>query len=152
MQFAVIYSVDVPSDGQVLDYAPPQVEDLWQQTEDDRCYEYSYLDGCWEEGHHRKWFAMLDRQQFNEFVDRCGLVAEDVQTMGSLGIGPGIQPAIAFNGDDPDAIQSAYVTPLPETRKTDWNEHDWDRVRAAVIGHFGRDRGGERSGIVPRSA
>lgn len=144
MQFAVIYSVDVPCDGQVLDYAPPQVADLWQQTEDDRCYEYGYLEGCWEEGHHRKWFAMLDREQFNRFVDHCGLVAEDVRTMGSLGIGPCIQPAIAFNGDDPDAIQSAYVTPLPETRKQDWDERDWERLRAAVIRQYGRRRAGAR--------
>ncbi len=138
MQFAVIYSVDTPGNVNVLEYAPPQVEDLWQETEGDSGYEYGYLEGRWEEGHHRKWFALLNREQFDEFVDRCGLVAEDVRTMGSLGIGPDIQPAISFNGEDEDAILNAYVTPLPQTRKQHWTEEDWERVRTAVINVYGR--------------
>ena len=119
MQFSVIYSVDVPSDVDISDFAPPDL-DLWDETEDDDQYEYGYLGGCWENGHHRKWCAVLDREQFNEFIERCGLQAEDLQTMGSLGapgFGFGWAPAISFTADDPDAIQSAYVTPLPEVRK-----------------------------------
>jgi hypothetical protein len=136
MKFSVIYSADVPADIDVLDYAPPQVEELWDETEDDGQFEYSYLEGRWEGGHHRKWVAFLDREQFDEFVERCGLIAEDVQTMGSLGapgFGFGWAPAISFRSDDPDAIQSAYVTPLPETSKKSLDEHDWARLRIAVI-------------------
>lgn len=136
MLFSIIYSADVPAEIDVLDYAPPQVNDLWDETEGDGQYEYGYLEGRWEEGHHRKWCAVLDRDQFSEFVERCGLLAEDVQTMGSIGapgFGFGWAPAISFRSDDPDAIQSAYVTPLPEVRKESLDERDWERVRGAVL-------------------
>lgn len=69
-------------------------------------------------------------------MQRFGLFAEDVQTMGSIGapgFGFGWAPAISFRSDDPDAIQSAYVTPLPEVRKESLNERDWERVRDAVL-------------------
>jgi hypothetical protein len=33
---------------------------------------------------------------------------------------------------------SAYVTPIPETRKEQYDEQDWERVRRAVISVFGR--------------
>ena len=135
MQFSVIYSVDTPADVDVLDYAPP-VLDFWDETEDDDQYEYAYLEGRWEEGHHRKWCALLTREQFDKFVDHCGLVAEDVQTLGSLGApgcGFGLAPAISFRSDDPDAIQSAYVTPIPETTKEVLDDRDWERVRSAVL-------------------
>ena len=140
MLFSVIYSADVPADLDVLAYAPPQVDDLWDETEGDEQYEYTYLEGRWEEGHHRKWCAVLDRDQFNEFVDRCGLVAKDVQTMGSIGapgFGVGWGPAISFRSDDPDAILSAYVTPIPEVRKAALDERDWERVRDAVLAVYG---------------
>jgi hypothetical protein len=140
MLFSVIYSADVPADIDVLDYAPPQASDLWDETEGDEQYEYSYLEGRWEEGHHRKWCAVLDRDQFNEFVERCGLVAEDVNTLGSIGApgcGFGWAPAISFHSDDPDAILSAYVTPLPEVRKESLDERDWERVRGAVLSVYG---------------
>ena len=94
MQFSVIYSADVPGDTDVLDFAPPNVAD-WDETEGDEEFGYGYLEGCWTEGHHRKWCSILDREQFEEFVDRCGLVAESTETMGSLGswfrlrLGPG---------------------------------------------------------------
>lgn len=139
MQFSIIYSVDVPAEVDIDDFAPPQVDELWDQTEDDSCYEYSYLEGRWENGSHRKFVAILDREQFDAFVERCGLIAEDVQTMGSLGapgFGFGWAPAISFNGDDPDAIQSAYVTPLPETER-ELGEREWDRVREAVLSVYG---------------
>jgi hypothetical protein len=139
MQFSIIYSVDTPADVDVFDYAPPQVEELWDETEDDRQYEYSYFEGRWEEGHHRKWFALLTRHQFDRFVECCGLIAEDVQTLGSLGapgFGFGWAPAISFRSDDPDAILSAYVTPLPETRKEALDERDWERVRSAVLAAY----------------
>jgi hypothetical protein len=140
MQFSVIYSVDTPADVDTLDYAPPQVTDLWDETEDDSQFEYSYLEGRWEEGHHRKWCALLTRDQFNQFIRRTGLVAEDVQTMGSigaLGCGFGWAPAISFTGNDQDAIQNAYVTPIPEVEKGHFDDRDWERVRCAVLSVYG---------------
>jgi len=139
MHFSIIYSADVPTDVDVLDFAPPDLN-LWDETEDDDQYDYGYLEGEWEHGHHRKWCALLNREQFNEFVDHCGLQAEDVETMGSLGapgFGFGWAPAISFNSDDPEAIQNAYVTPLPEVQKETCGERDWDRVRNAVLAVYG---------------
>lgn len=140
MKFSVIYSVDVPHDGDIAVFAPPNIEELWNQTEDDDQYEYDHLEGRWENGHHRKWCGILDRQQFDEFVEFCDLVAEDVETMGSLGapgFGIGWAPAISFNGNDPNAIQNAYVTPIPEVRREHCHERDWDRVREAVLAVYG---------------
>ena len=140
MQFSVIYSVDTPADVDPLNYAPPQVGDLWDQTEGDDQFEYGYLEGRWEDGHHRKWVAVLNREQFDQFTRRTGLTAEDVQTMGSIGApgcGYGWAPAISFNGDDPDAIQSAYVTPLPKVEKEHFDDRDWERVRGAVLAVYG---------------
>ena len=74
MVFSIIYSVDVPSDVDVADFAPPDL-DLWDETEDDDQYGYGYLDGRWEEGHHRKWCAVLTRKEFDDFINGCGLVA-----------------------------------------------------------------------------
>lgn len=139
MLFSVIYSVDVPADANILDYAPPNVAELWDETEDDDQYEYGYLEGEWEQGHHRKWCALLTREQFGEFVEHCGLVAESTETMGSLGapgFGFGWSPAISFRSDDPEAIQSAYVTPLPETSRDQCDERDWNRVRKAVLSTY----------------
>ena len=139
MKFSVIYSVDVPAGVEILDRAPPRL-DLWEETEDDEQYEYGHLEGRWEHGHHRKWAAILERKQFDEFVKRCGLFAEDVQTMGSLGapgFGFGWAPAMSFTANDPDAIQSAYVTPIPEVRKDVYDERDWDRVRSAMLAIYG---------------
>jgi len=139
MLFSIIYSVDCPADENVHDYAPSDLEH-WDQTEDDDQYEYDYLEGRWENGHHRKWCAVLNRQQFDEFVERCGLIAEDVETMGSLGapgFGVGWAPAISFNGHDPDAIQNAYVTPIPEVNRAHCDERDWQRVRGAVLAVYG---------------
>jgi hypothetical protein len=79
---------------------------------------------------------VLNREQFDEFVEKCNLIAEDVQTMGSLGapgLGYGWSPAVSFHSDDSNAIQSAYVTPIPETKKAQFDEQDWQRVRSALL-------------------
>jgi hypothetical protein len=151
MLFSVIYSVDVPSDTSIRRFNPPaqQLRRLWQLTEGDGQYDYDYLEGCWTKGKHRKWCALLTRKQFDEFVQHCGLAAEDVQTLGSLGapgFGYGLSPAISFIGDSPNAIQSAYVTPIPrcktlkdfETKspKRPYGEVDWERVRRVVIAAY----------------
>ena len=140
MQFSVVYSVDVPSEIDLDGFAPPNVAELWDETQGDDQYEYSYLEGRWEEGHHRQWCALLTREQFSEFVEHCGLKAENVRTLGSigaLGCGLGSAPAVSFTGDDEDAIQSVYVTPLPKTTKEHGDERDWERVRTAVLAVYG---------------
>jgi hypothetical protein len=114
MHYSIIYSVDIPSGVNMRPFVLPKCKLLWQETEDDSQYEYGYLEGRWTKGHHRKWCAILDEEQFAEFVNDTGLFAEDVQTMGSLGApghGYGVVPAISFRSEDDDAIQSAYVTP-----------------------------------------
>ncbi len=58
MQFSIIYSVDCPADENIDLYAPPEVKELWDQTEDDGQYEYGYLEGRWTNGTHRKWCAI----------------------------------------------------------------------------------------------
>ena len=78
MQFSVIYSVDCPEDVDVADFAPPDL-DLWDETEGNEQYEYSYLEGQWENGTHRKWCAILDREQFDAFVEHCRLFAESTE-------------------------------------------------------------------------
>jgi hypothetical protein len=140
MLFSVIYSVDVPEYQDISRFAPPNVEELWDETEDDDQYEYGYLEGEWENGSHRKFVSVLNREQFNEFVDHCGLFAERTETMGSLGapgFGYGWAPAISFRSDDPDAIQNAYVTPIPEVERESCDERDWERVRGAVLAVYG---------------
>ena len=138
MRFSVIYSVDVPGDTDINTFAPPQLE-LWEQSEGDGQMDYSYLGDRWENGSHRKWCEMLDRAQFDEFIEHCELVAEDVETMGSLGA-PGFfgwAPAISFEGQDPDALQNAYVTPIPEVERKFASEDNWERVRDAVLAVYG---------------
>ena len=116
MQLSIIYSIDCPREISVVQFNPPKNQKrLWQLTENDSGYEYGYLEGRWSSGKHRKWCAILSRDQFQEFLDHTGLVAEDVATMGSLGApgcGYGVVPAFSFRNDDQDAIQNAYVTPL----------------------------------------
>lgn len=138
MQFSVIYSADVPGGVSIKDYIPPQVSRLWSLTESGGS-EYSYLEGQWEKGKHRKWVALLTRKQFDAFVDKLGLYAESTETMGNLGapeFGYGWSPAISFNADHQDAILNAYVTPIPDTTKAGGDERDWQRVRRAVISAY----------------
>jgi len=139
MLFSVIYSADVPSNVSIKPYTPPQ-RSLWTTTEGNEQFEYGYLEGRWENGKHRKWAALLTRKQFDAFVSKLGLVAEDVQTMGSLGapgFGFGWSPAISFNGDNENALLSAYVTPIPEVEKESYDERDWRRIRQAVLQVYG---------------
>jgi hypothetical protein len=67
-------------------------------------------------------------------------------SLGAPGFGFGWAPAISFRNDDPDAIQCAYVMPLPgvrtinqfrdKERKRPLDDNDWDRVRKAVIKQY----------------
>ncbi|MGD0899740.1 MAG: hypothetical protein ABR915_18055 [Thermoguttaceae bacterium] len=143
MLFSVIYSADCPRSESIARFQPPQARKLWDKTEGDNQYEYSYLEDDWEKGKHRKWCGMLTKEQFQRFVDATGLVADSTETMGSLGapgFGFGWSPAISFRDDGQErAILSAYVTPVPETRKERFDERDWRRVRRAVLSVFGNN-------------
>jgi len=139
MLFSVIFSADVPAEVSLKNYTPPKARSLWTRTESGKS-EYAYLEGVWKRGRHGKWTALLTRDQFDEFVNKLGLYAEDVHTMGSLGapgLGLGLSPAISFTSDDQDAILSAYVTPIPEIeKKNGGDERDWQRVRKAVLSAY----------------
>jgi hypothetical protein len=140
MLFSVIYSADVPEGVSIRDYAPPKARTLWDMTESGPS-EFQYLEGRWEKrSKHRKWTALLTREQFDDFVDALGLYAESTETMGSLGapgFGFGWSPAISFTADHEDAILSAYVTPVPEVeKKSGGDERDWQRVRKAVLSAY----------------
>jgi len=142
MQFSVIYCVDVPADDNILDFAPPNITD-WHETEDDDQFGFGHPEGCWEGGHHRKWCSILTREKFKQFVEHCGLVAEDTETMGSLGVPGGDlgwAPAISFTSVDSDALKSAYVTPFPKTNKQPLDRNDWIRLRGAVLAVYGKQR------------
>jgi hypothetical protein len=118
MLFSVIYSVDVPEFESLDRFAPPDADELWSVTGEGST-EYSYLEGDWENGSHKKWCAILNREQFDEFVRKCHLSAESTETMGSIGA-PGCgfwASAISFNSCDEDCIANAYVTPLPEVKR-----------------------------------
>ncbi len=136
MLFSVIYSIDTCGDVSVKSFNPPRSR-AWELTESGKS-EYDYLEGAWAKGKHRKWCALLTKAQFNEFVSKCGLIAEDVETMGSLGApgcGFGFSSAISFNAEHYEAICNAYVTPL--CRKDGASEKDWDRVRRAMLSIYG---------------
>ncbi len=148
MMFSVIYSVDVPEGVGLRPFLPTRRR-LFDTTEGDDQFEYSYLEGRWTRGRHRKLCAMLTREQFERFLEDTGLRSEDVQTLGSIGapgFGYGHAPAISFTSDEEDAILSAYVTPIPQIERTRraeagdlpdgealFDERDWERVRRAVI-------------------
>ena len=114
MQFSIIYSVDCPRSVSIRRFAPPHARRLWDMTEGDEQFEYAYLEGDWTKGKHRKWCGLLSQEEFDDFINGTGLVAEHVETMGSIGapgFGFGWSPAISFRGDDPECIAGAYVTP-----------------------------------------
>ena len=85
----------------------------------------------------------LDEEQFQEFVESTGLVADSTErwaVSARPGLGFGWSPAISFGDDGDDrAILNAYVTPIPETRKEGCDERDWQRVRRAVLNVFGNN-------------
>jgi len=118
MQFSVIYEVDCGMDTEVEQFLPlgwQKKDSPWEVTEKSDGEPSDWCGEIWDgKVHHRKLCAILDEEQFEKFVFDTGCYAEDVETMGSLGApgyGYGWAPAISFRNDDPEAIQSAYVTP-----------------------------------------
>lgn len=122
MQFSIIYTCDVPKNTHLV-APPPSQSHLWTCTErsggpDGEQMEWGFeKDSEWAKGRHRKYCSILNEEQFREFLDHCGLFAEDVETMGSIGapgFGFGWAPAISFRGDYEELFNGAYVTPMPE--------------------------------------
>jgi hypothetical protein len=150
MLFSVIYEFDCPMDYRVGRFMPSQRK-LFDTTE---CEDGEPSDWCAEvfggKVKHRKLCAVLTRKQFDRFIRDTNLHAEEVQTMGSLGApgcGYGCSPAVSFSTDEWDeAIQSAYVTPLPlaykigdmeRGPKRTFTEDDFQRVRKAMLAVWG---------------
>jgi hypothetical protein len=156
MKFSVIYTFDGPRGSRWQQYLPPveqRKRHLWLQTEDSKDYDYDYLADertgkeayNLRKGVHRKYVALLNRKDFDEFVEYTGLFAQSIETAGSLGapsFGLGWAPAICFENesafDYDDMINvMAYITPLPEVNKEHFDERDWKRVRRAILNHYG---------------
>jgi hypothetical protein len=156
MHFSIIYSVDIPRHEAIGNYMPNDRlrRRRFDMTEGDESYDYNYLadetpgNDYWRNGKHRKLCAILSKQEFEEFLFDTGLFPEDVETLGSIGapgFGFSLAPAISFTNDDPEAIQSAYVTPIPLFNTVNdgklpefegFNERSWQRTRRAVIEHY----------------
>lgn len=158
--YSVIYTADWnPAEHEVKDFAPPKVRKLWDLTEGDEQADYDEMG--WTR--HRKWVALLTPAEFVEFVEATYLIAEDHETMGSIGApgyGVGWAPAIPFSGDNATgALQDAYVTPNPkglaedyepalredqlsfypltDDEKAELHERLWQRLREQVLDEFG---------------
>ena len=131
MRFYIIYSVE---DERADEHKPNAGE--WLCTEDEM--EQYDIDVSPEGYEHRKWTAELNREDFDSFIDQSGLIADDIQTMGSLTIEHGWLPAILFR--DEDLCANAYVTPFPEpVRRADapLSDRHWERVRKVVTSKYG---------------
>jgi hypothetical protein len=155
MQFSVIYSFDVRRSESVEPYNPPasQRRKLWTLTEGNKQYDFDYLGEGYEHGKHRKWCALLSREEFDAFVQHVGIYAHDVETCGSIGapgFGFGCAPAISFHGDSDWGLiyQNAYVTPIPEVEpqwdrfpdddaRADRSERVFQRIKRAVVNVYG---------------
>jgi hypothetical protein len=140
MLFSIIYEFDVPYTESVKPYQPSQLSLLFVPQETDAYYKYSHLGGIWKKGKHRKYAALLNRKQFEQFLNDTGLYYETDQTMRMMGVfvpdnqvDYGIMPAIAFRADHDYCIASCYVYPLPQVvNKNSFNERDWKRVIALI--------------------
>lgn len=146
MKFSVIYSFDCAMDVPVSKYMPSQRR-LFDMTERSDGQPDDWCGDLWGgKCKHRKLCALLTREQFERFLSDVCIYPEDVETMGSLGapgFGYGHSPAISFSDhDQPDAILSAYVTPIIEVEPRrevtpERSEQVWQRVRRAVLNFYG---------------
>lgn len=135
--FSVIYSFDIPGDMSVNSCKPPKPH-LWDMTESGPS-EFE-MDTPWK---HRKYCAILTKDEFKEFMRHCDLETDSTETMGSIGapgFGFGWAPAISCNYNGSDAYANAYVTPVPNKRmdREDYQDYDRDfeRVKRAMLATF----------------
>jgi len=144
MEFSVIYSVDAHENaGSPESYKP--IAGDWKETEasEGEDTEYAYLGGGWAKGWHRKWCALLSREDFESFLDQSGLVMSDTDTLGMIG-GPGFgigwAPAFSFDSDDYDMIRNAYVCPIPRSEVksgVSQTEESWNRLKRQMLKAYG---------------
>ena len=145
MLFSVIYEFECGMGDSIRKYLPRQRR-LFITTERSDGEKSDWCSELWGgKCRHRKLCAVLTKDQFKRFLDDTGLFIEDCRTMGSLGApgcGFGLSPAVSFSNDDPDSIQSAYVTPLPlayslrdlnNGPRRQFAEDDFERVRKAML-------------------
>ena len=139
MRFSVIYEFDISASDSVRHYMPKNRK-LWQITESHET-EYGEI---FPHGKHRKVCAWLTKEQFKRWLEDSILHVEECETMGSLGapgFGFGWSPAIAYTSDVPDAIASAYVTPVPTKhdgspiRANGVKNRDWKRIQRAMFNY-----------------
>lgn len=145
MLFSIIYEANWPIDTHaplttVEEVAPPNRRRLWELTE--ARDEEAYWDGE-TRMRHRKWAAVLTREQFDEFIRKTWLTADHTETMGSIGapgFGFGWAPAVSFSYDSDGQSLNAYVTPVPEVNgeaRPDLLGKHQDRIFAAVRKVYG---------------
>ena len=142
MRFSIILSIDCPYSASIREFMP-NTKALWQ-TEGDSNYEYSYLGGEWKKGKHRKLCGVVGEKLFKKIVDCCGLRMSSTETLGMLGAphlgGIGNSPAFSFNCDDePSAIISAYVCPLPnkkEQKRFPLDENGWKKIKEFLLKEY----------------
>ncbi|HUU87646.1 MAG TPA: hypothetical protein VMX17_07835 [Candidatus Glassbacteria bacterium] len=145
MKYGIIYTIDITRDEYVEYYLPPKrIRRKLQLTEGDESYDLDHMGGPWTKGKHRKLVGVLNQKDFDDFVDSCSLTADDVETMGSLGLfGYGISPAISFNSQHYSGFANAYVTPIPSFElinradDEDWQDRSWARIKAAIVKKYG---------------
>ena len=139
VMYSVILSVDVRRDDDPDEFRPSL--GTWDQTEDDRQYDYEHLEDEWVGGHHRKWCAVVDEDEWAATVNQLCLEADSTETMGAIGTpgGPWVgawSPAVAFAGMN-GTIIDAYVTPFPEDETVEMDEALWDLLRARCLAQWG---------------
>jgi len=142
MEFGVVYTVDVKPGERLKPYLPrPSVFCKMRVTESkEHGGDVGY-------GKHRKYGAVFTKEEFERFVDDVGLVADSVETMGTLGapgsgLWYGCSPAVSFDGTEPGAYQNAYVTPYPGFRPkrdlTPEKEERWfQMIKKAMVQRYG---------------
>lgn len=145
--FYVIYSFDIKWEDSVASYKPPYIK-KWLCTEGDEEAEDWESDEKYKQKYkHRKYTALLTRKQFDTFVHDQWLIADEIETMGSLTIEFGLMSAISFNYEGSEcAYKNAYVTPMPvhPKDKTFFDpktelaaQRGWDRMKRAVLSTWG---------------
>jgi len=83
----------------------------------------------------------ISREDMDRAVDQFALYPTDTETGGVIGADGGIGWAPAINFEhEPDAYNetfgNAYVVPWPDTVRPITHDHDWGRVKRAVISTY----------------
>jgi hypothetical protein len=152
MTFGVVYEFDCRRDDTVKNYLPRRaLLRKMELTEGDSQRNYSYIDdgdGMWEKGKHRKYGAVFTKHEFEQFIEDCELVADSIETMGTLGAPGsacwyGCSPAVSFDADHYACMANAYVTPYPgfEPKRPptpDQEERWFKMLKRAMLALYGR--------------